>query len=89
MTDMMPFLTYFLIPVFQYSRSWKTGKVAVLWGLFTVALMFSFLVQYSGAVCPAAWEWNVTLANMDQDTPRLWDWYDSQALCAFKVWLQR
>jgi hypothetical protein len=89
MTDMIPFLTYSLILVFQYSWSWNTGKVVVLWGLFTVALMFSFLVQLSGAVCPEAWEWNVTFANIDRDTPRLQDGHDSQVKRAFNVWLQR
>jgi hypothetical protein len=89
MTDMTPFLAYFLIPMFQDSHTWTTFKTTVLWSIFTTALVFSCIVHYSGAVSYDAWAWNVKPTNIDRDLDRLWDWDDSQALRALRIWFRR
>jgi hypothetical protein len=89
MTEMAPFLVYFLIPLFQYSQSWSASKATILWGLFTATLVLSCFIHYSGAASSDAWAWNVKPTNIDQNLERLWDWKDSQALRSLGVWLEK
>ena len=87
MTDVTPFLAYFLIPALEDSSNWTGAKAAFLWTALVLTLAFSILVHYTGVVSPHAWAWNILPTNIDQSEARLWDWNDSQALRALKIWL--
>jgi hypothetical protein len=89
MTDVIPFFAYFLIPVLEDSSNWKGFKAVYMWGALALALLFSSFVHFTGAFSPQAWSWNSQPTNIDQDTARLWDWCDSQAFRAVKIWLHK
>jgi hypothetical protein len=90
LTDLLPFLMYWLIPVvaalFGTDQSQdattplparaKTGlKLA-----FIVLAGFSFIVHARGATITETFDWNRYPANVDTYPQRLWDWRDIQFL---------
>ncbi len=89
MTDVIPFFAYFLIPVLENSLNWKGFKALYMWGAIALTLVFSSFVHFTGSFSPEAWYWNAKPTNVDQNTARLWDWGDSQAFRALRVWLHK
>jgi hypothetical protein len=89
MVDIIPFLAYFLIPVLDQSSNWKGSKAVFMWTLMGLSLAFSIFVHFTGAASPLAWSWNIYPTNIDQDSARLWDWNDSQALRTLFIWLDK
>ena len=75
--DMLPFLMFLLIPLF---RDWGTVYSPLLFGALLVLAAFAFFVNARGArVYAAGIEWNWaqgSVANVDDDPSRLWDWAD-------------
>ena len=81
--DMVPFLIYFLIPVFlliQKYGSWKKWSVSL--ALFA-AIAVSFFMNGAGALDQKN-EWNSQPVSIDAHPERLWDWHDLQ----FMRWRQ-
>jgi hypothetical protein len=76
-TDVMPFVSFFLIPLF---REWHNRRPGVPILMFAVALALSVFVHSRGATSAAVWQWNVEPANVDFDHKRLWNWRDPQFL---------
>jgi len=79
-TDMIPFLTWFLIPVagaIVPSEGKPRRPALVLAGVLVVA---SFLAHASLSNNPAAPRWNPVPVNVDQAPWRLWEWHDVQFL---------
>ena len=83
-TDMLPFLMFLLIPLF---RGWGTDYAPVLQGMLLVLIAFGFFVHARGALVFAAgieWSWDTgSVANVDADPSRLWDWSDPAFLRGF------
>jgi hypothetical protein len=81
--DMIPFLCYFIIPVFSLFSS-KGIKRRVFVALFVVCLGISFIMNFIGAVSYKGHEWNDLPADVDQAPSRLWDWSDPPFLRPFR-----
>ncbi len=80
--DMLPYLTYFLIPVLAQL---KAPKTAGQWGIatvFTILVLASLFVNYRGGTQRATWEWSMAFLNVvdsiDDAPRRVWDWSDPQ-----------
>lgn len=78
-TDMVPYLTYFLIPVVaQLSLSRKFFSL-LLNALFFTLTLISFAIQAHCVTAKGPWEWN-GIPQGDITIARLWDWSDPQFL---------
>jgi hypothetical protein len=73
LTDLLPFLAFFLIPVWSRIRA-----KAVLRGAFIVAVAVALWVQVVGAACFPKGLWDLKPVSMDRNPKRLWDWSDTQ-----------
>ncbi|MEM6794952.1 MAG: glycosyltransferase family 39 protein [Acidobacteriota bacterium] len=73
--DMIPFLVYFLLPVFEQLKE-KTVRQRVLATALALSIGVSVYIHRSGARYWATWDWNIDPTNIDQDPSRLWDWDD-------------
>ena len=56
----------------------KTNRIELSFGC--VLLLLSVVINGSGAVNRATWEWNARPLNIDQHPERLWDWRQPQFL---------
>lgn len=74
--DIIPFLTYFLIPVMLS----LPGRAAIFRGAFGVALGAGTLIQIHCAVSPYPFMWNGKPEALVQAPERKWDWGDLQFL---------
>jgi hypothetical protein len=74
LSDMIPYLVYFLIPVVAWigAAAGASGRVAT--PLFGVAVVVSVLMQAQGVFNPKALAWNGGRENVDTNPIRLWDW---------------
>jgi hypothetical protein len=73
MADLLPFLIFFLAPVWPRVRSVPALRIAA-----TVAVLVAVWIQVIGAFFyPRGW-WDGLPTNVDHDTGRLWDWKDTQ-----------
>ncbi len=77
--DVIPFLTYFLIPVVG---AWGTSSF-VLRAAFVVVVVFSTLVQLHCSTSIDPWMWNGKPTALVQAPQRKWDWGDLQFLRGF------
>ncbi len=75
MTDVIPLLIYFLIPVIAYLTN-STSVSAPIKIVFIVAALISLLMQWHGAASEAMYAWNNIPTSIDLDQARLWDWSD-------------
>ena len=78
MTDIVPFLCYFVAFNFQLGdavASWKRQAVAAVVAMFAAV---SFLIHAQGALRNPPMAWNATPDNIDQNPSRLFDWSDPQ-----------
>lgn len=79
--DVIPYLMYFLIPVFQMG-AWARPALRVS---FAAAVLFSTLVQYRSSTSPYPFMWNGKPRALVEAPERKWDWGDLQflrGLCA-------
>ncbi len=74
--DVIPFITYFLIPVIA---AWSLSGVC-LRAAFAVAVVFSTLVQLHSSISIDPWMWNGKPQALVQAPQRKWDWGDLQFL---------
>jgi hypothetical protein len=89
MTDMLPYLMYWLIPVIALlQRSGETPadvgprikhRLPVISAIAMLAGI-SWVINYRGATSTQTFEWNRAPANVDLFPQRLWDWRDIQFL---------
>ncbi len=80
-TDMLPYLAYFLVPVFAAVAEARPRRrrIALAAGVGLLA-GFSFFVHFRGANSSSAMAWNAAPRNVDQHPERLWMWGDVQFL---------
>lgn len=75
LTDLLPFLAFFLVPV------WPRIKASAFLGTtFALALFAALFVQGVGAYCYPMGYWDATPVSVDRDARRLWDWSDNQVI---------
>lgn len=75
MTDVIPFLVYFLSPVIAFLAK-PSRKAIPIYIAFAAAMLVSLLMQYRGATSEAMYAWNNVPTSIDLDQARLWDWND-------------
>jgi hypothetical protein len=80
LTDMMPYLIYFLIPVLVWFSETRSARRSWLLSLFMLFAVVSLLINLSGAVNKATYLWNSVPTDVDTAPRRLWDWTDLQFL---------
>lgn len=76
MTEAMPFLAYFLLPVFERLPRLRRGARATA---FAAALLLGVLgaaMHAAGAMSPGGYAWNVLPQDVDRHPGRLWSWTD-------------
>jgi len=80
MTDVVPFLVYFIAFNFRLpvvGGSWKQAAVS---GCIAFLAGASLLIHAQGALREATYAWNRLPSNIDENPVRLWDWHDIQFL---------
>ncbi len=79
-TDMVPYLTFFLVPVVR-SLGWRGEQARrPLTATFAVLALVSLAIHIHGASSRRVYEWNSTPLDVDAHPERLWDWKDPQFL---------
>ena len=77
-SDMVPYLTYFLIPVIAAIPTLSGRRRAVFTATFACLIAVSFAINYRGANTRAVYRWNSEPVNVDLQPSRVWDWHDPQ-----------
>ena len=72
-TDLLPFLAWFLVPVWASIRARPVLRVA-----FAATLAFALWVQVVGAFYYPQGNWNGSPIDIDFSPERCWDWSDNQ-----------
>ena len=85
LSDITPYLTYFLIPVVPLITTTRPG-ITPLRIAFLGCLLISFMIQLRAVTSEVMWAWNYTPTNVDEDQARLWDWGDPPFLRGFAWW---
>ena len=86
MTDVAPYVAWFLIPVFESAFPPRGTRLATQPPLSRLAIVLCCLVAWSvfvqarGAFDEDTVYWNVTPRHVDADPSRVWDWADPQFL---------
>ena len=83
LTDMLPYLIYWLIPVLSEISLPITPRKLSISFFFLTLVLISFFMHFRGATRPVAafgWNWRYgnIVADVDQNPARLWDWSDPQ-----------
>ncbi|RIL10234.1 MAG: hypothetical protein DCC75_04805 [Proteobacteria bacterium] len=76
MSDMLPYLFYFLLPIFKVLDQGGLRNSPARAATFAVLAAFSLYVHYVGATSPRAHLWNVKPTSIDAQPGRVWDWRD-------------
>jgi len=76
MTDVMPIIVFFLVPVWEKARQACRQRRYALPGLVTALVAASFWVHFQGATRWACYEWSTLPVELNQSIERLWDWRD-------------
>jgi hypothetical protein len=77
LSDVTPFLIFFLIPPLMKWRESPKWPAAVA---FAILLAVSGFIHSRGALRNDVYLWNVSPVNVDQNPARAWDWRDPQFL---------
>jgi len=75
LTDLLPFLTWFLLPL--WTSIWARPVLRVA---FAATVATALWVQVVGAFYYPAGNWDGWPVNVDREPQRLWDWSDNQIL---------
>jgi hypothetical protein len=78
MTDIVPFLTYFVAFNFEALRKLAGLKLWALRSGIVLLAAVSLIMHGRGATSLEPYYWNVVPDQIDSDPARLWDWYDPQ-----------
>jgi hypothetical protein len=79
-SDMVPYLTYFLIPVLSGLAGLPARRRMAAVSGFVLLAAASLFMHYRGAVTWDVYQWNAEPVSVDVDPARLWDWRDPQFL---------
>jgi hypothetical protein len=74
-TDLLPFLAWFLVPVWASIRARSVLRV-----VFAATVAIALWVQVVGAFYYPAGNWEASPVNVEDDPHRVWDWSDTQVL---------
>jgi hypothetical protein len=80
LSDILPYLFYFLPPVFQQINVLSRYKKWMITCLMIIAISVSFFIHLRGATSEAVYGWNAGPVNIDLRPSRVWDWRDAQFL---------
>jgi predicted dehydrogenase len=75
LTDLLPFLAFFLVPIWPKIRSSK-----ITLSIFILFAVFGLWVQIVGAYYYPNGNWDSTPSTLEADPMRVWDWSDTQLL---------
>ena len=79
-TDLLPFLAWFLLPVWASIRVRPVLRVA-----FAATVAIALWVQVVGAFYYPAGNWDAWPVSVDREPQRCWDWSDTQVLRSWKA----
>ena len=79
-TDLLPFLAWFLVPVWGSIRARPVLRVA-----FAATVAIALWVQVVGAFYYPAGNWDGSPVNVNSEPQRLWDWSDNQVLRSWRA----
>lgn len=79
MSDVLPFLMLFMIPVFASLQEDRTGKFSQMC-VICFLIVVSVLIHWKGAYFWTCWSWNYDPVDIDSAPWRLWDVSDIQFL---------
>lgn len=80
MTDVVPFLVYFVALNFRLpARTSRTARIGISTALAVLAAI-GIAIHGHGALQTAPSAWSAFPRNVDQNQDRLWDWSDPQSL---------
>ncbi|WP_233261666.1 hypothetical protein [Vitiosangium sp. GDMCC 1.1324] len=79
-TDMVPYLTFFLVPVVRELRWSGEGSRRPLTVAFAALALVSLVIHIHGASSRKVYEWNSLPLDVDSHPERLWDWRHPQFL---------
>jgi hypothetical protein len=89
LSDMVPYLTYFLIPVIAALPGLPRPRRAACTAGFAALVAVSFAINAQGAHVRAVYNWNSLPVNVDEQPSRVWDWRDPQFLRGVRRWAGR
>jgi hypothetical protein len=76
MTDVLPFLCYFLAFNLESAASWSVVKQLCAGTIIAALAIVSITIHAQAALRVPPWAWNVVPDNIDNNPRRLWDWSD-------------
>jgi len=76
MTEAMPFLAYFLLPVFEHLPALRSVRRGAALALVVLLAAVSAAMHGFGAVSQRGYAWNVVPEDVDRHPERLWSWED-------------
>jgi len=79
-SDMVPYLTYFLIPIISKIPALPRMHRALFASGFACLIAISFFINYRGANTQVVYAWNRSPVDVDLEPSRIWDWRDLQFL---------
>jgi hypothetical protein len=82
LSDMLPYLSYFLIPAVGWLFQARDHERAVTAVVFGITLSVSVFIHAEGAFSRKAMFWNAFPASVDEHPERLWDWRHPPFLAA-------
>jgi hypothetical protein len=80
LTDLLPFLAWFLVPVWASIRARPVLRVA-----FAATVAIALWVQVVGAFYYPAGNWDGWPVSVDLEPQRCWDWSDNQVLRSWRA----
>jgi hypothetical protein len=80
LTDLLPFMAFFLVPVWPRIRASRWLRVAL-----AAAVVAAVWVQVVGACYYPRGFWDGSPVSVDTDPRRLWDWSDTQISRSFRA----
>ncbi|HEV2352339.1 MAG TPA: Gfo/Idh/MocA family oxidoreductase [Terriglobia bacterium] len=80
LTDLLPLLAFFLIPIWPRIRSSHITSA-----IFALCVVFSLWVQIIGAYYYPNGNWDSTPTTVEADPRRVWDWSDTQLLRTWRA----
>ena len=80
LSDMLPYLTYFLIPTLAWWARRHGKRRAALAAAFSLLFLISLAISFQGAVNWSTQRWNTEPVNVDVNPARVWSWHDLQFL---------
>ena len=74
MTDIIPFLVYFVAFNIPPLAKLQPGRRTAIWAGIAALAVLSCFIHGQGAIRMVASQWNGVLENNSSDPARFWDW---------------